>query len=132
MLSCDASDDRLDGLARFAPAVRGRRRGLGLLGRRRPPGEARAGAQGSVVGQQLVDGGEDALLGHAAVPAIEAGTGRVASISISRSSVMSGNACISSGQASRGNSLRCFHTRTAPALRPTCLATAAGPPLSWM
>lgn len=54
------------------------------------------------------------------------------SIAISRSSEISGKACIISGQASRGNWSRNFQARTAPGRRPTFDAKAAGPPFSSM
>lgn len=44
----------------------------------------------------------------------------------------SGKAAMISGQASLGNRLRCFQTRTAPDLRPTLSAKAEGPPFSSM
>jgi len=54
------------------------------------------------------------------------------SISINRPSEISGNAVMISGHASRGNTLRCFHARTAPGRRPTFEANTAGPPFSSM
>lgn len=54
------------------------------------------------------------------------------SILIKLSNEISGNACMISGQESRGNWLRCFHARTAPGRLPTLAAKMAGPPFSSM
>lgn len=67
---------------------------------------------------------------HAVAPTGSDFSGASASSSNSRSSEISGNAVIISGQTSRGNWLRCFQARTAPGRLPTFSAKAEGPPFS--